>query len=223
MPKFAVEYGKDGLPPPSEDGRLDAPAYHRNQGPIWDVIGSFLHEKTGHVLEIGSGTGQHAANYALKSPDLTWWPSDIAATHLASIESWRRHAALPNLRPPQAIDLMNADWRWDGDSPDAMLTAILCINVLHISPWRVAENLLAGAGRLLDSGGYLFLYGPYKRGGAHTAASNAEFDASLRARNPEWGVRDLEAVVALAQVSGLSLARAAEMPANNLVLCFEHR
>lgn len=222
MTKPVFEFGTNGLPPPLSDGRLDAPAFHRNHEPIWQAIESFLIEKTGSVLEIGSGTGQHAVTYAARTPKLTWWPSDISPAHRASIDAWRNEAALPNLRAPQSIDLMTPGWTWrgDGGGGDA-LAAIVCFNVLHIAPWRVAENLFAGAGRLLADGGHLLLYGPYKRDGAHTAPSNTEFDASLRARNPEWGVRDLADVVALGRNSGLTLATIVDMPANNLVLAFK--
>ena len=223
MPKFAVEYGKDGLPPAESDGRLDAPTFHRNHEPIWAAIAGFLHGKTGDVLEIGSGTGQHIVTFAKEAPELTWWPSDIAPSHLASIAAWRRAADLPNVREAQRIDLLDDAWAWQGNAASDKLTAILCINVIHISPWRVAENLMAGAGRMLRDGGYLFTYGPYKRDGQHTAPSNAAFDASLRARNPEWGVRDLADVTALANANGLTCINITEMPANNLVLAFERK
>jgi SAM-dependent methyltransferase len=223
MPRFTVEFGKNGLPPAGEDGRLDAPAYHRNHAAIWSAISGFLDEKSGSVLELGSGTGQHAVDFAQRSPHLVWWPSDVIPSHLASIAAYQRVAALPNLRAPQRIDLMDPAWTWQGDAGTERLAAILCINVLHISPWRVAENLMAGAGRLLCNGGFLFLYGPYKRGGQHTAPSNADFDASLRARNPDWGVRGIEEVTALANGHELSLAGIVEMPANNLVLTFARR
>lgn len=227
MPKFAVEYGKDGLPPPASDGRLDAPAFHRNHEAIWSAMAGFLIGKTGqkagNVLEIGSGTGQHVVTFARKSPGLTWWPSDIAPAHLASIAAWRRDAGLANVRAPQAIDLMDDSWTWRGDTADDRLTAILCINVIHISPWPVTQHLMAGAGRLLRQGGTLFTYGPYMRDGRHTAPSNAAFDESLRARNPLWGVRDVADVTALAKEHGLTLARIAELPANNLVLTYERQ
>lgn len=227
MTKFTVEFGKDGLPPADDDGRLDAPAFHRNHDAIWRVLAEFLDGKsgaiTGHALELGSGTGQHAMAFAQQTPKLTWWPSDIYESHLASIEAYRRAAGLANLRPPQRIDLMDDSWRWHGDDDSDKLAAMVCINVIHIAPWRVAQNLIAGAGRFLDSGGHLLLYGPYKRDGQHTAPSNQAFDASLRARNPDWGVRDLEAVTALAQENGLTSVKIADMPANNLVLAFERR
>ena len=220
MSKFVVEYGKDTAPP-AADGRLDGPAFHRNHEPIWSTLSRILGKESGHVLELGSGTGQHATEFAGRSPSLTWWPSDIADAHLASIAAWREHAGLANLRPPQTIDLLNPDWIWQGENGNAdPLAAIMCNNVLHISPWAVSQNLFAGAGRLLREGGHLFIYGPFKRGGQHTAPSNADFDASLRARNPEWGVRDVNDLEALAQGAGLTLSDVVPMPSNNLVLVF---
>lgn len=224
MTKSVVEFGTNGLPSPDSDDRLDAPAFQRNHEPIWQAIGGLLADKTGAVLEIGSGTGQHAVTYAQRAPQLTWWPSDISASHLASIAAWRQAAGLANLRAPQSVDLMDANWTWQGDGNadgGGKLAAILCFNVIHIAPWRVAQNLFAGAGRLLADGGLLILYGPYKRDGAHTAPSNAAFDTSLRARNPEWGVRDLADVTALARSHALASAGIIEMPANNLVVIFE--
>ena len=215
MSRFVPDYSKI---PQRQDlgGRLDAPTFHRNHDPIWRVIGPWLTQQDGDALEIGSGTGQHIVEFARKAPRLTWWPSDILDAHLRSIEAWSGHAALRNLRPPQILDLMNADWRPDGI--DAPLTAIICINVLHIAPWSVSENLLSGAARLLRPGGRLFLYGPFMRDGAHTAPSNASFDQSLRDRDSEWGVRDIADLSALALRRGLSAVQATPMPANNFVL-----
>jgi SAM-dependent methyltransferase len=219
MPQFVVEFGK--AVPPAPDGRLDAEAFHRNRDAIWSAIVRFLGEPSGDVLELGSGTGQHAVEFARRSPNLVWWPSDIYPSHLASIAAWRRHAGLANLRGPQRIDLTGPDWNWQGNGQaGGELTAIVCVNVLHISPWRVAQNLMAGAGRLLRGGGRLFVYGPFMRDGQHTAPSNAAFDASLRAKNPEWGVRDVRDLNALADDAGLTLTEMAPMPANNLVLVF---
>jgi SAM-dependent methyltransferase len=219
MPQFVVEFGK--AVPPAPDGRLDAAAFHRNHDAIWSAIVRFLGEPSGDVLELGSGTGQHAVEFARRSPNLVWWPSDIYPSHLASIAAWRRHAGLANLRAPQRIDLTDPDWNWQGNGQaGGELTAIVCVNVLHISPWRVAQNLMAGAGRLLRGGGRLFVYGPFMRDGQHTAPSNAAFDASLRAKNPEWGVRDVRDLNALADDAGLTLTEMAPMPANNLVLVF---
>ena len=220
MAKFTVEFGKTGTPP-APDGRLDGAAFHRNHDAIWSALSSFLLGRTGDVLEVGSGTGQHSAEFARLAPNLTWWPSDIYPSHLASIEAWRRHAGLANLCAPQRIDLTDPAWSWTADGQaGAALSAMLCINVLHIAPWRVAQNLIAGAGRLLRDGGQLFVYGPFMRDGQHTAPSNAAFDASLRAENPDWGVRDLADLNALAQEAGLTLAEIVPMPANNLVLAF---
>jgi SAM-dependent methyltransferase len=220
MVKFVVDFAKTGTPP-APDGRLDAPAFHRNHEAIWSTIAPFLGTQTGDVLELGSGTGQHAVTFARRAPQLLWWPSDIFRSHLESIAAWRQHEALPNLRAPQYIDLTVSDWRWQGGEPsDRRITAILCINVLHISPWRVSQNLFTGAGRLLRDDGRLFLYGPFMHNGAHTAPSNAGFDATLRAENREWGVRDIRNLRALADQAGLSLTEITAMPANNLVLAF---
>jgi hypothetical protein len=216
MSRFIVEFGKDGTPP-AEHGRLDAPAFHRNHAPIWQVLGPALAEAEGAVLELGSGTGQHAATYAARTPRLTWYPSDLRDAHLESIAAWRDHAGLANLAAPQRIDLGRRDWTW---TPGGELAAMLAVNVLHISPWTVSENLLAGAGRFLSRRGRLFVYGPFKRDGVHTAESNAAFDASLRAKDPDWGVRDSRDLAALAAANGLALAGLHPMPANNFVLAF---
>ncbi len=197
-------------------GKLDAPTFHRNHDPIWSAIGSWLTQQDGDALEIGSGTGQHIVAFARKAPRLTWWPSDILDAHLRSIEAWSAEAALRNLRKPQILDLTEAAWQPSG--PEGALAAIICINVLHIAPWRVSENLLSGAARLLRPGGRLFVYGPFMRDGLHTAPSNASFDESLRAKNPEWGVRDMAELSALAVRHGLSAIHAELMPANNFVL-----
>jgi SAM-dependent methyltransferase len=220
MVKFVVDFAKTGASP-APDGRLDAPAFHRNHDPIWSAIVQFLAQQTGDVLELGSGTGQHAVTFARRAAHLTWWPSDIYPSHLKSIAAWREHEGLPNLRAPQRIDLGNAGWNWSAEgSVGRLLAAILCINVLHISPWTASENLLSGAGRLLRPNGRLFIYGPFMRDGSHTAPSNAAFDASLRAENPAWGVRHIADLRALAEEAGLSLAEITPMPANNLVLAF---
>ena len=142
MAQFVSEYGKT-TEPPQPDGRLDAPAFHRNHEPIWSAIGGFLAGQSGGLLEIGSGTGQHAAAFAPRAPGITWWPSDIYDSHLKSIAAWRTYSGAANLRPPQRIDLSDPDWSWTGDADrDALLTAMLCVNVLHISPWRVSKSLV---------------------------------------------------------------------------------
>jgi SAM-dependent methyltransferase len=221
MAEYVVEFGKDGRPAEA-DGRLDAPAFHRNHQAIWAVLQPFLAGKSGDVLEAGSGTGQHVADFAHRSPEITWWPSDLNEQHLKSIAAWRAHAGLANIRPPLRIDLSDPAWcsqMHDGSGPGELL-AVFCANVIHIAPWGVAEGLFAGAARYLRADGRLFLYGPFKRGGKHTAPSNAAFDTSLRDRDPEWGVRDIADLEKLAAGAGLVLIEIAEMPANNLVLVF---
>jgi SAM-dependent methyltransferase len=217
MPKFVTDFGR--LDKPAQpDGRLEGPAFKRNHEPIWQAISQYLNTTTGDVLEVGSGTGQHITEFARRAPQLTWRPSDIFDSHLASIAAWRKLAHLDNLREAQRIDLTDPNWTWKGDGGE--LAAILCINVLHIAPWQVTQNLMTGAGRLLREGGRIFIYGPFKRDGAHTAPSNAAFDASLRTENTDWGVRDVRDLDALAQAAGLSHAEITTMPANNLVLAF---
>lgn len=220
MPEHVVEYGQVG-PPPEPDGRLDAPSFHRNRSAIWSVLGSFLQHRTGNVLEVGSGTGQHAAAFAAQAPNITWWPSDLNTKHLASIAAWRAHSKLTNLREPRRIDLLDPSWAIDGSGLEVSFVAILCINVLHISPWQVSQHLFAGAARHLTTDGRLFIYGPFMKDAAHTAPSNAAFDAGLRRDNPQWGVRDIADLRAAAEAIGLRLAEIVAMPANNFVLAFE--
>ena len=222
MAEYVVEFGKDGgrVEP---DGRLDAPAFHRNHHAIRAVLHRYLAGKSGDVVEAGSGTGQHVVDFATHFPGIVWWPSDLNEAHLKSIEAWRAHAGLSNIRPPLRIDLTDPAWcpqMHDGSGPGPLL-AVFCANVIHIAPWRVAEGLFAGAARYLRPDGRLFLYGPFKRDGKHTALSNAVFDTSLRDRDAEWGVRDIADLERLAGGVGLGLVEIAEMPANNLVLVFE--
>jgi hypothetical protein len=224
MAEYVVEFGKDGQPV-EPDGRLDAAAFHRNHQPIWAALQKFLDGKSGDVLEAGSGTGQHVVHFARRSPRITWWPSDFNDAHLNSIAAWRTYAQLPNVRAPLRIDLSDPAWCaaiQDGSGPNPLL-AVFCANVIHIAPWRVAEGLFAGAAHYLRADGRLFLYGPFKRDGRHTALSNAVFDTSLRDNNPEWGVRDSADVKALAESVGLNLVEIVELPANNLILAFKRR
>src|SRR2546428_4148498 len=221
MAEYVVEFGKDGRPV-EPDGRLDAAAFHRNHAPIWAVLQKFLAGKSGDAVEAGSGTGQHVVHFAKHTPGIIWWPSDLNEQHLKSIEAWRAHAALPNIRPPLRIDLTDPAWRpamHDGGGP-AELLAVFCANVIHIAPWRVAEGLFAGAGRYLRRDGRLVLYGPFKRDGKHTAMSNAVFDTSLRQQDAEWGVRDIADLEKLAATVGLALIETVQMPANNMILAF---
>lgn len=193
------------------DARRMAPATERNREPILAVLRQVL-PASGTVLEIASGTGQHAVHFAAALQGLTWQPSDPDAAARASIAAWTAHAGLTNVRTPLALDVCRQPWGIDAAD------AVVCINMLHIAPWAAAEALFAGAGKLLGPGGVLFLYGPYRRGGAHTAPSNAAFDAQLRATDPDWGVRDMEAVIALGEAQGLRCDEPVPMPANNFCL-----
>ena len=190
-----------------------APAAERNREPIAAVLREALPER-GTVLEVASGTGEHAAFFAAQFPSLHWQPSDPDAASLESIRAWREQAALPNLLAPVCLDASAPGW------PVERADAILCINMVHISPWPATEGLMRGAGRLLPPGGPLILYGPYRRAEVATAPSNEAFDRSLKARNPEWGLRDVAEVRAEAEQQGLAFERLWEMPANNLTLLF---
>ncbi|CAN7672888.1 DUF938 domain-containing protein [Paraburkholderia sp. SIMBA_054] len=196
--------------------RQHAPSAERNREPILAVLERVL-PATGTVLEIASGTGQHAIHFAAALPHLVWQPSDLDDEARASIAAWTAHSGLDNVRPPLALDVRDASWGIEAAA------AIVCINMIHISPWASAQALIGGAGRLLGPGGVLFLYGPYRRGGAHTAPTNAAFDEQLQRRNPAWGVRDMEAVVALADAAGFDADEPVEMPANNFSLVFRKR
>jgi SAM-dependent methyltransferase len=188
-----------------------SPAAERNKQPIADVLARVL-PPAGLVLEIASGTGQHAEHFARALPSLTWQPSDADAQMLPALAARVQRAALPNLRAPLPFDVH------DAAPPLESVAAVVCANMIHIAPWSACVALLGHAGRLLGPGAPLVLYGPFKRGGKHTAPSNAAFDADLRRRNPEWGVRDLEDVVALARTHSFELAEAVAMPANNLTV-----
>jgi len=205
--------------------RLDAPAYHENIHPILSVLEPLLAGVEGNALEIGSGSGQHILRFAQRFPGLTWWPSDIAPGHLRSIRAWRQMAALPNLENPIALDAAALDWRLGQPvhPPGQDLRCIVCINVVHISPWSATEGLFAGAAKALAPGGLLYLYGPYARGGFHTAPSNARFDQSLRAQDPAWGVRDLEQMEKLGVQNGFLLEAVIDMPVNNFSLVFRKK
>lgn len=196
-----------------QDARLYSPSTARNRQPILDVLKPHLPSR-GLVLEVASGTGEHVVHFAQACPDLVFQPSDPDARHRASTDAWVAALGLSNVRPAIALDATQQAW------PVEAADALLCINMIHIAPWTAAVGLIRGAGRVLAAGGLLFFYGPYKRGGRHTARSNAAFDAGLRAQNPEWGVRDLEAVVALAIENGFAAPAIVEMPANNLSLVF---
>ena len=195
------------------DHRRSAPHVARNAGPIAEVLGEILPAR-GLVLELASGTGEHILHFAREFPHLLWQPSDPEPAALRSIEAWRAGSGLFNLLPAVSLDARAADW------PVPQADAILCINMIHISPWSATAGLMRGAGRLLGDGAPLYLYGPYRRSGVETAPSNEAFDESLGARDPEWGLRALEEVAAEAGIYGLQLDRIVEMPANNLSVIF---
>ncbi|WP_454874085.1 DUF938 domain-containing protein [Paraburkholderia xenovorans] len=196
--------------------RQRSPSAERNCEPILAVLREAL-PATGRVLEIASGTGQHAVCFARAMPGLDWQPSDADAAARASIAAWITHEGLANVRAPLALDVHQPDWGVD------TLDAVVCINMIHISPWSATQALFAGASRRLVDGGVLYLYGPYKRGGAHTSPSNDAFDQQLRSRDPAWGVRDMETVVALGASVGLVCDGPLAMPANNFSLVFRKR
>lgn len=197
----------------TDDARQYAPATQRNREPILEVLRRVL-PMQGLVLELSSGTGEHATFFAPHFPGLIWQPSDPDPAARASIAAWTKTTGATNVRPPLDIDARAPAW------PVEKADAIVCINMIHITPWAATLGLFTGAARVLPEGAPVFLYGPFKRGGGHTAPSNEAFDASLRTRNPEWGVRDLGEVAAVAGQSGLELVEVIPMPANNLSVVF---
>ena len=188
--------------------RRFAPATTRNREPILEVLAGVV-PAGAHVLEIASGSGEHAVFLAERLPVESWQPTDPDADARASIDAWSAELSARKVLPALDLDVMRSPW------PVRRGDVVVCINMIHISPWPACEALLRGAAAILPDGGTLYLYGPYRRGGAHTAPSNAAFDASLRARDPRWGVRDLEAVAELAAREGLALREVVPMPANN--------
>ncbi|HSZ65300.1 MAG TPA: DUF938 domain-containing protein [Xanthobacteraceae bacterium] len=195
------------------DPRQHRPHVARNREPILDVLKRMLPAR-GLVLEIASGSGEHAAYFAAALPSLIWQPSDPDTAALSSIAAHREDVGLTNLLVPVPLDVTAPSW------PVAHADAILCCNMIHISPWAACEGLMAGAERTLSSGGILYLYGPYKISGRHTAPSNQEFDGYLRAQNPTWGIRDLDEVAALAKRHNFALVETVAMPTNNLSVIF---
>lgn len=197
------------------DGALASPASDRNAEPILKLLRAHL-PKSGRVLEIAAGSGQHAVAFSSALPGLSWTPSDPSPEARASIAAWTAEAHLSNLQPPLALNCMDeATW------PDATFDALVCINMIHISPWSATEGLTTLAERVLRRpGGLLYLYGPYREAEVPLASSNEAFDASLKARDPAWGLRDRDQVVALARSHGLTLTLRTEMPANNISLLF---
>lgn len=196
------------MPGSSHDHRRHAPATERNRDPILAVLRRVL-PAHGTVLEVAAGSGEHALYFASALPSLLWMPTDVDREAVESIAAWRDSQGPSNLLAPVRLDVTDEAW------PIGTVEAIFSANMIHIAPWAVCLGLLAGAGRHLTPGGVLVLYGPYKLGGEHTAASNAAFDRDLRSRDPAWGVRDLDEVVAAAAGHGLVLEEIVPMPANN--------
>jgi hypothetical protein len=198
---------------PASQARRSAPAASRNREPIAAVLREWL-PQSGLVLEIASGTGEHAVFFGERFPQLEWQPSDVHPAALSSIEAWREEAQLPNVRQPLVLDAASPNW------PITHADAVLSINMVHISPWASAVGLLDGASRLLRRRAPLILYGPWLKDDIDTAPSNLDFDADLKRRDPEWGLRRVEDFVAAAEPRGLSLEETRVMPANNLMLLF---
>ena len=197
------------------EGARTAPFTARNRQPILDVLSPRLADGA-RVLEVASGAGEHAVFLAAALTGVRWQPSDRDAEALTSAAAWQASAGLANLTPPLRLDAADpSSW------PEGPFEAVVCINMVHISPWAASEGLMAGAARVLTPGGRLFLYGPFLEAGVMTAASNLAFDESLKARDPAWGLRDLAEVAALARAQGLTLVERIAMPANNLVVMFE--
>ena len=196
------------------DARAFSPSTARNREPILDVMRRVLGEHA-RVLEIASGTGEHAVFVARAMPGVSWQPSDPDAASRASVVAWTLHEGLLNVAPPLALDVREPDWGTRGP-----FDALVAINMIHIAPWEATRGLFAGAARVLAPGGVVFLYGPYKRDGKHTAPSNEAFEQWLTARDPAFGVRDLADVEREAARHGFSLREVVPMPANNFVLVF---
>jgi len=193
--------------------RRYSPAAARNRTLILDVLRQQL-PKSGSVLEIASGTGEHIVHFAAGCPDLTFQPTDPSPDALNSIAAWIEAEATDNVKPPLALDVLQADW------PVQACDAVYCSNMIHIAPWTACEGLIAGSARVLRPGGLLFLYGPFFRAGVETAPGNIAFDRDLRGRNPDWGIRHLDAVAERAAMAGFDAPEITEMPANNLCVAF---
>jgi len=204
------------------DQRKFAPATQRNREPILELLLQILPQH-GTILEIASGTGEHATFFSYHLAPRQWLPSDPNPELRASISAWAEFFPCEAMQPPIELDASSPIWPVETEPlPEPPISAIVNINMIHISPWSACLGLMAGAGRILPPGGILYLYGPYKQNGEHTAPSNAEFDESLQAQNPDWGVRNLEDVVEAAEAQNLKLHQTYPMPANNFSLVFKH-
>lgn len=213
-PRYSA--GVSGTAP---DGRMNAPSAERNLASITTELTGLFAGRSGRLLEIGSGSGQHAAHMAQALPAITWIPSDPAELHRRSTDAWRAHLGPGNMDPALDLDAMS-DWWVLPRIAEAPIEGIFSANVIHIARWTVAQGIMRGAGKVLASDGMVILYGPFREGGAHTAESNAKFDAWLKARDPDWGVRDLDDLTALAIGAGLSAPEVRVMPSNNRLVIF---
>lgn len=200
-----------------QDQRQYAVATERNREPILEVLKQFL-PPTGTVLEIASGTGEHAVFFAPRLPALKWQPSDRNLLAISSIKSWQKYQPSANLYPPIYVDVTQENW----DIQVENIEAIVSINMIHIAPWSACLGLMQGAKKLLPKGGILYLYGPFQRGGHHTAPSNEQFDQYLKMQNSEWGVRHLEDVIKVGEEQELKWLATVPMPANNLSVILQH-
>ena len=202
--------------------KQDAPSFHRNGQPMLEVLTPLLAGTEKQVLEIASGSGQHGPFFTRSLPNLTWWPSDISPDALASINGWRKHLDAKAVQAPQLVDVTSADWisgKAFGHWPEKF-DAILSMNMIHISPYASTYGLIEGAANRLSENGVLIFYGPFRQNGEHTAPSNHAFDQSLKSRNREWGIRDLQEVAEIAADNGLKHQQTTQMPANNLLVVF---
>ena len=199
------------------DARKYAPATERNREPIFSILSKIIAADS-NILEIASGTGEHGVFFASRLKSCCWIPSDLDSSSRESIIAWKNISDVNNLELPRSIDVMESNWSQQVEN--CQINVIVNINMIHISPWLACLGLMSGAGQILPPGGILYLYGPYKRQGEHTATSNASFDLALRDRNPLWGIRDLDEVVEAAAAAHLRLQQVIEMPANNLSVIF---
>ena len=197
-----------------------APATQRNREHILEVLLRVL-PSSGDILEVASGTGEHSLFFAPAFSPRLWIPSDPNPIARDSIEAWREESLIDNIQPPLNINVENSSW--EIENKELNITTIVNINMIHISPWKACLGLMEGANRILPSEGILYLYGPYKQGGKHTAPSNESFNQYLRGENPEWGVKNLEDVIKVAEDKGLIFQEKVDMPANNLSVILQKK